>query len=115
MNGWTIRRAMWGSLVIWIGVMMVIDEAPGVASIGAGAILLLGALFKRAYGLRAGFVLTMVALLLLGLGLGDLGGEDNGIPLVATALIAFGAMMLVKAFGPRRPGSDVIRIERHRL
>lgn len=93
---------MWGSLLIWIGLMWIIDEPPGVASIGAGAILLAAALFRKAMGGRAGFVLSLMGILLVAIGIGDLSTDERRIPLVAVALIAIGAMIVVRALGARR-------------
>lgn len=98
----TIRVSLWGVMLIWIGVMMAVDEPAGVASIGAGAILLAGAALRRWMGRRAGFVLTVAGLMLVLLGLNDLNGDDTGIPLFATVLIAVGALIVLKAFGARR-------------
>lgn len=112
MRLWTIRRATWGLLLLWIGVMMVVEESPGVASIGAGAILLLSALLRRALAWRAGFVLWAMGALLVIFGLNDLGGDDRGIPLFAVALIGFGSLMLVRAFSTpwwQRSGAVVRR------
>jgi uncharacterized membrane protein len=82
--------------------MMVIDEPGGVASLGAGMILLTAALFRRWIGRRSGFVLSIVGILLVAVGIADLGGKDKDIPLFATALIAFGALIVVKALSARR-------------
>lgn len=108
----TVRRATWGALLLWIGVMMVVEERAGVASIGAGAILLAGSAFRRAYGGRAGFVLTFMGILLLVLGLSDVGGDDRGIPLFATALIAIGSLVLVRAFGRGSSSVTIVRYDR---
>lgn len=97
-----IRTAMWGALLIWIGLMGIIDEAPGVAGIGAGAILLTAALFRKAMGGRAGFILSLTGILLVAIGISDLSTDERRIPLFAVALIAFGAMIVVRALGARR-------------
>ena len=97
-----VRTMMWGSLLVWLGLMGVIEEPPGVASIGAGAILLTAALFRKAMGGRAGFVLSLTGILLLATGINDLSSDVRRVPLFATALIAFGAMIIVRALGARR-------------
>lgn len=97
-----MRRATIGALFVWIGLMMVIDERPGVASIGAGAILLASAAFRRATSGRAGFVGWAVGVLLVVFGLNALNGSSHGIPLLATALIAFGSLVLMRAIGGAR-------------
>ena len=102
LDGRTVRASMWGALLIWIGLMMVIDEPAGVASLGAGAILLGAALFRRWIGRRSGFVLTLTGVLLAAIGIANLGGDDRDIPLLATALIAVGALVVVKALSARR-------------
>lgn len=89
-------------MLLWLGAMLLVDEDPGVASIGAGAILLIGAALRRAQGRRAGAFLPLVGVLLVLMGINDLNGEDRGIPFVATALVALGALMLVRAVtGPK--------------
>jgi hypothetical protein len=102
MTRWDLRTVIWGALFLWIGVMMVVDERAGVASIGSGAILLLGAVARRASPSRAGLTLTIAGLLLVGFGLNDLNGTDKGIPLIAVMLIAFGALAIGKALGRNR-------------
>lgn len=102
MDQWRIGPIVWGALLIWIGVMIIVDEKPGVASIGAGSILLAGALWRRSAGRRAGFVLSAMGLLLVLFGIKDLNGDDTGIPLFATALIAIGALIITKAIGLSR-------------
>lgn len=102
MDQWRTGPIIWATLLIWIGVMMIVDEKPGVASLGAGAILLAGALWRRMSGRNAGFVLSVMGLLLLLFGINDLNGEDTGIPLFATALIAIGALIITKTIGLNR-------------
>lgn len=109
MQRWTGTAVMWGALLIWIGVMGVVDERAGVASIGAGAILLTIGVLRRASGMRSGFVVTVGGLLLVAIGLNDLNGDDNGIPLFAVALIAFGALIIGKALGAgKRRGTSIV-------
>lgn len=112
MERWNLRGLVWGTLILWIGVMMVVDERPGVASIGAGVILLLGAVARRALGWRAGLVMTIAAVLLLGIGINNLDGTKNDIPLLAVILIAFGALAIGKAIsrGRRRQTTPTITI-----
>lgn len=100
---------MWGALLIWIGVMGIVDEPAGVASLGAGSILLAAALFRKWIGNRAGFVLSLTGLLLVVIGINDLNGEDRGIPLLAVALISIGALIVVRALGARRWVNDRAR------
>lgn len=95
-------RTTWGLMLLWLGVMLAVDEGPGVASIGAGAILLIGAILRRAQGRRAGAFIPLVGVLLVIMGANDLGGDDQGIPFVATVLVALGALVLVRAVtGPK--------------
>jgi hypothetical protein len=106
---------MWGALFVWIGLMMIVDEDPGIASIGAGVILLTGALIRRSVGRRAGFLLSVNGLLLLLLGINDLNGDDRGIPLLATTLMAIGALIITRAIGLSRrlkSGGFMITMER---
>ena len=115
-----IRGAMWGVLFIWIGVMMVVNERPGVASIGAGVILLMAAFARRASGWRAGLVITIAGVLLLAFGIRDLSGSNKGIPLFAVFLIGFGAMVVARAISggrwiKRNAGSITIRMPDDRL
>jgi len=98
----TVRAAMWGALLIWIGTMMIVEEQPGVASIGAGVILLAAVFFRRAMGRRAGFMLTLMGVLLLGLGVWDLNGDRRGIPLIAVALISIGTLVVIRTISARR-------------
>jgi len=102
MDTWRIGPIVWGALLIWIGAMIIVDEDPGVASIGAGAILLAGALWRRTAGRRAGFILSVMGALLVLFGVNDLNGDDTGIPLFATALIAIGALIITKAIALSR-------------
>lgn len=102
MDTWRIGPIVWGALLIWIGTMIIVDERAGVASIGAGVILLAGALWRRAVGRRAGFILSAMGILLVLFGINDLNGDDKGIPLFATALIAIGALIITKAIGISR-------------
>lgn len=102
MDQYRIGPIIWGSLLIWIGIMGVVDERAGVASIGAGAILLAGALWRRSVGRRAGFILSVMGILLVLLGINDWNGDDRGIPLFSTALIAVGALIVTKAIGLSR-------------
>lgn len=120
MDTWRIGPIIWGAMLIWIGVMKIIDEPAGMASIGAGAILLAGALWRRSVGRRAGFILSAMGILLVALGLKDTATGGKDIPLFATALIAIGALIVTKAIavsrtvrstqivirGPRRPFDD---------
>lgn len=87
----------WGLMLLWLGIMIAVDEAPGVASIGAGVILLIGAIRRRTQGRRAGAFIPLVGVLLVIMGANDIGGDDRGIPFVATVLIALGALVLVRA------------------
>jgi len=112
MRPYLIRRAMWGTLLIWIGVMMVVEEPAGVASLGAGIILLVGALLRRAMGMQAGFVLTVAGALLVFFGVSDLNGEDTSIPLFAVVLIAIGAFIIARGIGYARGGGPTIEIRR---
>lgn len=110
MDTWRIGPLMWGALFVWIGIMMIVDEDPGIASIGAGVILLAGALLRRTVGRRAGFLLSVNGLLLLLLGINDLNGDDRGIPLIATTLIALGALIITRAIGMARRGQGGITV-----
>lgn len=94
-------------MLLWIGIMMVVDEAAGVASIGAGVILLAAAALRKAVSRRAAPAMLIAGLLLLALGVNDLNGDDKGIPLLAVALIAFGTLMLVKALTRPSRGSTI--------
>jgi hypothetical protein len=95
-------RVTWGLMFLWLGVMLVVDEKAGVGSIGAGVILLIGAAMRKAQGRRAGAFLPLVGVLLVIMGINDLNGDDRGIPFLATALIALGALVLVRAVtGPK--------------
>lgn len=107
MHPFRVRAVMWGVLLVWIGVMGVVDEPAGVASIGAGAILLIGAFLRRAMGAQAGFVLTVAGALLVIFGLNDLNGDTTRIPLFAVALIAFGAFVIARALSFGRGGSSI--------
>ncbi len=104
MDRLNLRSLIWGALIFWIGLMMVVDERAGVASIGAGAILLGGAAARRAMGWRAGLVMTIAGFLLLAFGLNDLNGTETGIPLFAVILIAFGALAIGKSLSRSRTG-----------
>jgi len=112
MQRWTGTAVLWGALLIWIGVMMVVEERPGVASLGAGVILLTIAVLRRASGFRSGFVVTVAGLLLLAIGIDRLNGAQRDIPLFATLLIAFGALIVGKALGAGKRSGTTIEIRR---
>lgn len=103
-----------GLMLLWLGIMALLpdeDVEPGVPSIGAGAILLLGAAIRKAQGRRPGAFIPLVGVLLVIMGINDLNGDDRGIPFVATALVALGALVLVRAFtAPRAPHSRGLMI-----
>ncbi|HEX9711490.1 MAG TPA: hypothetical protein VGB52_02925 [Actinomycetota bacterium] len=107
MAAFRVRALMWGALLVWIGIMRVVDENAGVASIGAGAILLIGALLRRAMGQHAGFILTVAGALLVLIGLNDLNGDQPRIPLFAVALIGFGAFVIARALSAGRGGTTI--------
>lgn len=102
MDQWRIGPLMWGALFTWIGLMLIIDEAPGVASIGAGTIFLVAAVCRRSIGRRAGFLISANGILLVLLGVNDLNGDDRGIPLLGTTMLAIGALIITKAFAVSR-------------
>lgn len=102
MDTWRIGPIVWGALLMWIGIMKIIDEPAGMASIGAGVILLGGALWRRSVGRRAGFILSAMGILLVVLGFKDTATGGKGIPLFATALIAIGALIITKAIAVSR-------------
>jgi hypothetical protein len=102
MDTWRIGPIIWGALLMWIGIMKIIDEPSGTASIGAGVIMLVGALWRRSVGRRAGFILSVMGILLVALGFKDTATGGKGIPLFATALIAIGALIVTKAIAVSR-------------
>jgi hypothetical protein len=115
MDTWRIGPIIWGSLFIWIGIMKIVDEPAGMASIGAGVILLGGALWRRSVGRRAGFILSAMGILLIFLGIKDTATGGRDIPLLATAFIAIGALIITKAIAvSRQVRSTGIVIQRRR-
>lgn len=86
----------WGLLLVWVGLMMTVDEPDGLTGVGAGGILLLSALIQRAVGWEAGAVLWVAGFVLVLSGVNELVGEQD-VPVLAVLLILFGAAIVGKA------------------
>lgn len=101
-----LEAATWGLLLVWLGVMVVVDEKPGVARTGVGAILLLSAIAQRLRRYGAGILLWGFGLYFLLDGLSDLVDLDLSDAVVAGVLIGLGAAFLARALaGERGPGA----------
>lgn len=94
-----IELATWGALLVWIGVMLMVDERPGVTAVGLGGIMLASAVIQRALGYRAGLLLWGFGLYFLIGGLADLTDLKLSNVALAGVLIAFGALLLIRATG----------------
>lgn len=100
-----IEHATWGALILWLGVLLAVDERDGVGFLGAGAILFASALLQRLAGHAAGAPFWIGGGVLLYLGFDDLYGLDD-VPVAAIALIVLGALILLRAVTGRRwPGA----------
>lgn len=105
-----IETATWGALVLWIGLMLASKEAPGVAPIGVGAILLGSAVLQRVLGYRAGVLLWGFGIYFLLKGLDERTGFTVRESLLGAILVAIGILILIRAFSrTRRRSLHIVR------
>jgi hypothetical protein len=83
-------------LIVWIGVMIVVNEPDGLAQLGAGVILLASAFYQRMRSWHAGLVTWVVGAILVGMGIGDLSSSAD-IPWLGISVILVGLWMLARA------------------
>jgi hypothetical protein len=101
-----IELATWGALAVWLGVMLIVDEKPGVTAVGSGGILLASALLQRAMRYEAGLFLWAFGLYFVITGIGDLADvTETDVPFLAIVLIGLGALLMVRAFAGKSWGS----------
>ncbi|HVL32387.1 MAG TPA: hypothetical protein VM600_02275 [Actinomycetota bacterium] len=97
-----LETVTWGLLLVWLGVMMMIEEPEGLAGVGAGAILLLSAVLQKLLKWEAGAVLWIAGVALVFSGINELLG-DREVPVLAIVLLVVGALVIGRAMAPRRP------------
>lgn len=102
-----IEFLTWGALLIWIGVMVVVEEEPGVTGVGVGGIMLLSAVVQRVRRYQAGLLLWGFGLYFLLDGLDTLIDIDVSEALVAGVLIALGVLFVARACGGRGPRATI--------
>jgi hypothetical protein len=90
------ERVTLALLILWLGVMLSINEPEGLTPLGFGAILLGSALYRRFRGWRAGIVTWVVGAILVGVGLGELASTSD-IPWFGIAVVLVGLWMLARA------------------
>jgi hypothetical protein len=83
-------------LIVWLGVMLSINEPEGLTPLGFGAILLGSALYQRLRGWHAGLVTWVVGAILVGMGIGDLSSSAD-IPWFGIAVVLLGLWLLARA------------------
>ena len=94
------ERATMATLVVWLGVMMIVKEPHGLTQLGAGAILLVSALYQRFRRWHASIITWVVGALLLGTGIGDLSSKAD-VPWFGIAIVLAGLWLFTRAV--RRP------------
>ena len=90
------ERVTLALLIVWLGVMLSIDEPEGLTPLGFGAILLASALYQRLRGWHAGLVTWVVGAVLVGMGLGELSSTAD-VPWFGIAVILVGLWLLARA------------------
>ncbi|MGH2784609.1 MAG: hypothetical protein ACRDJ1_05075 [Actinomycetota bacterium] len=92
-----VERFTLALLIVWLGVMLLIEEPRGLAPLGFGGILLASAFYQRLRGWRGGLVTWIVGAVLIGVGIGDL-SSDADINWFAIAVILLGLWLLARAW-----------------
>jgi glucose-6-phosphate-specific signal transduction histidine kinase len=82
-------------LIVWLGVMLSIDEPEGLTPLGFGAILLGSAFYQRLRGWHGGLVSWVVGAILVGIGIGDLSSNAD-IPWFGIAVILVGLWLVAR-------------------
>ena len=90
------ERVTLALLIVWLGVMLSIDEPEGLTPLGFGAILLGSALYQRLRGWHAGVVTWVVGAVLVGMGIGELSSTAD-IPWFGIAVVLVGLWLLARA------------------
>jgi hypothetical protein len=90
------ERVTLALLIVWLGVMLSIDEPRGLTPLGFGAILLLSALYQRLRGWHAGGVTWIVGAVLVGMGVGEV-SSNTDVPWFGIAVILLGLWLLARA------------------
>lgn len=90
------ERVTLALLIVWLGVMLSIDEPEGLTPLGFGAILLGSALYQRLRGWHAGIVSWVVGAVLIGMGIGELSSTAD-IPWFGIAVVLVGLWLLARA------------------
>ncbi len=91
-----IERFTLALLIVWLGVMLSINEPEGLTPLGFGGILLGSAFYQRLRGWGAGLVTWVVGAILVGIGIGDLSSNAD-IPWFGIAVILVGLWLLARA------------------
>lgn len=91
-----VERLTLALLIVWLGVMLTIDEPEGLTPLGFGGILLGSAFYQRLRGWRSGLVTWVVGAILVGMGIGELSSSAD-IPWFGIAVILVGLWLLARA------------------
>jgi hypothetical protein len=83
-------------LIVWLGVMLSIDEPEGLTPLGFGVILLGSAFYQRLRRWHGGVVTWVVGAILVGIGIGELSSTSD-IPWFGIAVILVGLWLLARA------------------
>ena len=91
-----VHRITLALILVWLGVMLSINEPEGLTPLGFGAILLSSALYQRIRGWHAGFTTWVIGAVLIGIGIGDLWSTSD-IPWFGIAVVLTGLWLLARA------------------
>jgi len=105
-----VEGATWGSLLVWVGILMTWKEPRGIGPIVAGSIMLGSALFQKLAGWEAGLVLWAGGIAFLLSGINDRLHGNQHVPALAVVLIIIGGMIFLRAFGKPDRRSRHVRI-----
>ena len=91
-----VERITLALLIVWLGVMLSIDEPEGLTPLGFGGILLASAVYQRIRGWGAGLLSWVIGAALIGMGIGDL-SSDRDVPWFGIAVILVGVWLLARS------------------
>lgn len=95
-----IERITMALLVVWLGAMIIADEPRGMAPLGFGGILLASAVYQRFSGYHPGILTWVFGVVLVAVGIGDLGIESD-VPWFGIAVVLAGLWLLYRAIRRR--------------
>jgi hypothetical protein len=91
-----VHRITLALILVWLGVMLTINEPEGTTPLGFGIILLGSALYQRLRGWHAGIATWVIGAVLVGIGIGDLSSTGD-VPWFGIAVILVGLWLLARA------------------